>query len=198
MSNGFPIDRFMDGSGKVDLSDIDWSEVPKYELTPEAIRTLTYFLKTEGSTFFYVKALMKTKASVEEPDVAPFLCVWMYEEEFHGRAFKKFLQAYGVDVPDSYRAEMFANRSAGERVDELGQTVLSRIFPGGVARRPHDVGRRPGVHDVLRLPGADRSGEPPRPERHLPAHHEAGAQAHGVLQRPGEAPPGALKDAASR
>jgi len=129
MSNGFPIDRFMDGSGKVDLSDIDWSEVPKYELTSEAIRTLTYFLKTEGSTFFYVKALMKTKASVEEPDVAPFLCVWMYEEEFHGRAFKKFLQAYGVDVPDSYRAEMFAKRSVGERIDEVGQSVLSRIFP---------------------------------------------------------------------
>ena len=62
MAELFEIDRFMDASGKVDLSDIDWAEVPKYPMTPEALRTLRYFMVTEGSTFFYVKALMKTKA----------------------------------------------------------------------------------------------------------------------------------------
>jgi hypothetical protein len=129
MSQGFHIERFMDASGKVDLSDIKWSDVPKHKMTPEAIRTLTYFLKTEGSTFFYVKALMHTKASIEEPELAPFLCVWMYEEEFHGRAFRQFLEAYGVDVPTSYRAEMFSKRSFGERIDELGAVALSRMFP---------------------------------------------------------------------
>jgi hypothetical protein len=119
----------MDGSGKVDLSDINWSDVPKHRMTPEAIRTLTYFLMTEGSTFFYVKALMKTKACFEEPELAPFLCVWMYEEEFHGRAFRKFLEAYGVDVPETYRSDMFMKRSFGEKFDEIGQVAVSRMFP---------------------------------------------------------------------
>jgi len=128
MSDLFEIDRFMESSGKVDLSDIDWSEVPKYPMTPEALRTLRYFMLTEGSTFFYVKALMTTKAAIEEPELAPFLCVWMYEEEFHGRAFRKFVEAYGEQVPDDYRARMFMNRGPGERIDELSQTVLSRVF----------------------------------------------------------------------
>lgn len=131
MAEPFDIDRFMDSSGRVDLSDIDWSEVPKYPMTPEALRTLRYFMHTEGSTFFYTKALMKTKAAILEPDLAPFLCVWMYEEEFHGRAFRKFVEAYGEKVPSDYRATMFNRRGPGERIDEIGQTVLSRVFPDG-------------------------------------------------------------------
>lgn len=131
MGEAFDIDRFMDGSGKVDLSDIKWEDVPKYPITPEALRTLRYFMQVESSTFFYVKALMKTKAAVEEPDLAPFLCVWMYEEEFHGRAFRKFVEACGQSVPGDWRETMFSNRGTGERVDEISQTVLSRVFPDG-------------------------------------------------------------------
>jgi rubrerythrin len=129
MAEPFNIDRFMDASNKLDLSDIDWAEVPKHPMTPEALRCLRYFLLTEGSTFFYTKALMKTKAAIEEPEFAPFLCVWMYEEEYHGRAFRQFLEAYGERVEPEYRREMFDRRGAGERIDELGQTVLSQVFP---------------------------------------------------------------------
>lgn len=131
MAEPFNIDRFMDASEKLDLSDIDWSEVPKHPITSEALRTLRYFLATEQSTFFYVKALMSTRASIEEPEVAPFLCVWMYEEEFHGRAFRKFLDAYGDKVAPNYRTKTFMRRGPGERVDEIAQSLLSRLFPSG-------------------------------------------------------------------
>jgi hypothetical protein len=128
MSASFDIDRLMEASGKLDLSDINWEDVPKHRLTPEALRCLRYFMVTEGSTFFYTRALMNTRAALEEPDLAPFICVWMYEEEFHGRAFRKFLDAYGEPVPESYRADFFRARGVGERFDELGQSVLSRVF----------------------------------------------------------------------
>src|SRR3954454_14311287 len=128
MAESFNIDRFMDGSGKVDLSDIDWSKVPKHRVTPEGLRTLRYFLRTESSTFFYTKALMKTDAAIREPELAPFICVWMYEEEFHGRAFRKFLEAAGERVSDEYRADFFRSRGVGEHIDEWGQTLLSRVF----------------------------------------------------------------------
>ena len=127
----FDIERFMDGSGKLDLSDIDWSEVPKHRITPEALRAIRYFMTTENSTFFYTKALMQTKAAIYEPELAPFICVWMYEEEFHGRAFRRFLDAYGEKVPASYRAASFERRGFGERFDEVGQAILSRIFADG-------------------------------------------------------------------
>jgi rubrerythrin len=124
----FDIDRFMEGSGKVDLSDIDWSDVPKHPVTPEALRTLRYFMNTENATFFYVKTLMQTKAPFVEPELAPFLSAWVYEEEFHGRAFRKFLEAYGDPVDRDYRANLYRTRGVGERVDELGQRVLSALF----------------------------------------------------------------------
>jgi hypothetical protein len=129
MAATFDIDRLMDASGKVDLSDIDWSEVPRHPLTPQALRALRYFLITEGSTFFYAKVLMSTRAVVEVPELAPFLAVWVYEEEFHGRAFRKFLSAYGEPIPDGYRSTSFRSRTAGERVDEIGQLVLGAAFP---------------------------------------------------------------------
>jgi hypothetical protein len=129
MAEPFNIERFMDASKKVDLSDIDWSEVPKHRLTPESLRALRYFLITEGSTFFYAKALMSARASIEEPDFPPFLCAWMYEEEYHGRAFRKFMQAYGEEVRDDYRKTLFTKRTVGERIDELGQSALSHMFP---------------------------------------------------------------------
>lgn len=129
MAEHFNIERLMDTSGKVDLSDINWSDVPKHPLTPEAIRCLRYFLLTENSTVFYVKTLMTTKAVFEEPELAPFLCVWMYEEEYHGRAFRRFLEAYGEPIEPTYRADMFMSRGPGERIDEIGQIALGKLFP---------------------------------------------------------------------
>lgn len=129
MSDTFNIERFMEGSGKVDLSDIDWAAVPKYRITPAALRVLHYFHNTENSTFFYVKTLLSTKASYTEPELSPFISVWNYEEEFHGRAFRKFLEAYGEPVPRNYRSELYFTRGVGEKIDEIGQRVLSIMFP---------------------------------------------------------------------
>jgi len=129
MAEEFNIDRLMNSSGRVELNDLDWSEVPKHKLTPEALRVLRYFLQTENSTFFYVKALMSTRAVYEEPELAPFLCVWMYEEEFHGRAFQKFLQSYGETIDETWRSNMYQSRGWGERFDEWGQNFLGAVLP---------------------------------------------------------------------
>ncbi len=128
MAERFNIERFMDASNKLDLSDIDWSEVPRHKLTEEALRTLRYFLITESSTFFYAKTLMTTRSVIEEPDFAPFVSAWVYEEEFHGRAFRRFMEAYGAPPEASYRSASFSNRGVGERIDELGQRVLGAVF----------------------------------------------------------------------
>jgi hypothetical protein len=42
MSGPFNIDRLMESSGKVDLSDIDRDEVPRHPLTPATRRALRY------------------------------------------------------------------------------------------------------------------------------------------------------------
>jgi len=129
MATTFDIDRFMEQSGAVDLADIRWEDVPKYPLTEEALRALRYFMTTESATFYYLRSLIQTEAAAAEPEFAPFLCAWAFEEEFHGRAFLKFMRAYGVDVDDSYRSTMFSSRTGGERKDEIGQFLLSVAFP---------------------------------------------------------------------
>jgi rubrerythrin len=127
--DAFDIDRFMDGSGRVALDAVDWDEVPHHRLTPEALRTLRFFLVTESSTFYYVKALMRTRAAVDEPVLAPFLSAWLYEEEFHGRAFRRFLEAYGERVPDHHRRRIYLGRNLGERRDEIAEALLSVLLP---------------------------------------------------------------------
>jgi hypothetical protein len=129
MAEPFNIERFMEGSGRVDLSDIDWAEVPKHPLTPEALRVLRYFMITESSTFFYARVLMGTPSVLEEPELAPFVTVWTYEEEYHGRAFRRFVEATGQPVDASYRTKLFRRRTLGEKVDEIGQEVIARLFP---------------------------------------------------------------------
>lgn len=124
----FDIDRFMTGSGKVDLSDIAWEDVPKYPLHPAALKVLKMFLMTESSTFFYLKTLMQTKAAVDEPEFAPFLSAWCYEEEFHGRAFKQFFEAYGEKVDSSFRSKMFRSRTGGEVFEEIAARSLAKVF----------------------------------------------------------------------
>lgn len=129
MASRFDIDRFMEQSGAVELDDIPWDEVPRYPLTPEALRALQYFMTTESATFYYLRSLIQTKAALDEPEFAPFLCAWAFEEEFHGRAFLKFMRAYGVDVNEDYRAKMYSGRTGGERKDEIGQFILASLFP---------------------------------------------------------------------
>lgn len=133
LSERFDMERFMASSGQVDLTDIPWDEVPRHRLTPAALRTIRYFLQTESATFFYLRQIIGTRAATQDPDFAPFMCAWNYEEEFHGRAFRRFMKAYGESVDDEYRRDMFSTRAIGERVDELLTTTLATLFPEDLA-----------------------------------------------------------------
>src|SRR4051794_23264396 len=120
----FDIERFMNASGRVDLSDICWEDVPKHRLTPETIRALRVFMCVESSTLLYAKALLGARSALDDP-FGPFLAAWVYEEEFHGRAFRKFLEAYGYEITKTMqRAELFRNRTSGELLDEVMQRGL--------------------------------------------------------------------------
>jgi fatty acid desaturase len=125
----FDIDKFLEASGAVVLGDIRWEEVPRHRLTPAAVRTLHAFLHTESATYFYLRALMRTRATVDHPEIAPFLCAWSYEEEFHGRAIRRFLEAYGERIDQGYRIRMFQKRGPWERIEELGQRTIAALAP---------------------------------------------------------------------
>ena len=126
---GIDIERFLDESAKIDLADLAWHEVRHHALSPAVRRTVRYFAGVESSTLFYTRALARTR-SWRDPDVAAFVTAWAYEEEFHGRAFRRFLEAAGeAPFEAEERRARFARRSLAERRDELGQALLSLATP---------------------------------------------------------------------
>ena len=96
----FDIDAYLARSGALDLSAIDWAEVPRHPVAPETIRTLRYMQDIESHTIVYLRSLLATR-TIDDPDVARFLACWVYEETFHGLALERFFclveQAHVLD-----------------------------------------------------------------------------------------------------
>ena len=94
----FDLDRYLKNSKKVDLSGIDWSEIPNHRLTDGDAMCLHYMMDIETHTVIYLRDLLATRVAAD-PQITAFLSCWVYEELWHGEAFSDFLRAYGIEVP---------------------------------------------------------------------------------------------------
>ena len=94
----FDIDRYMRNSKKLDLSHLDWEEIPKHELSDGDVMSMHYMMDIESHTVIYMRDLLATRAAAD-PYVTAFLSCWVYEELWHGEAFADFLRAYGIEEP---------------------------------------------------------------------------------------------------
>ena len=94
----FDVDRYLRNSKKLDLSDIDWDEIPKHPLSDGDVMCVHYMMDIETHTVIYLRDLLATRAA-NEPHVTAFLSCWVYEELWHGEAFSDFLRAYGIETP---------------------------------------------------------------------------------------------------
>jgi hypothetical protein len=94
----FDLDRYLRNSKKVDLSGIDWDDVPKHPLADGDVMCLHYMMDIEAHTVIYLRDLLATRAAAD-PQITAFLSCWVYEELWHGEAFSDFLRLYGVEEP---------------------------------------------------------------------------------------------------
>jgi hypothetical protein len=94
----FDIDRYLRNSRKVDLSGVDWDDVPDHLLSDGDVMCLHYMMDIETHTVIYLRDLLATRAA-KDPHITAFLSCWVYEELWHGEAFSDFLRAYGLEVP---------------------------------------------------------------------------------------------------
>jgi hypothetical protein len=94
----FDIDRYLRNSKRLDLSDLDWDDIPNHPLSDGDIMSMHYMMDIETHTVIYLRDLLATRAA-GDPYVTGFLCCWVYEELWHGEAFSDFLRAYGVELP---------------------------------------------------------------------------------------------------
>jgi len=122
----FDIDAYLARTGALDLSAIEWAEVPKHPVAPETIRTLQYMQDIESHTIVYLRSLLATRA-IDDPDVARFLACWVYEESFHGLALERFLAAAGHPVGP--RPTPHGHESPAQWLETRATALLSRIWP---------------------------------------------------------------------
>jgi rubrerythrin len=94
----FDIDRYMRNSKKVDLSHLDWDDIPNHHLSDGDVMCMHYMMDIESHTVIYLRDLLATRAA-SDPYVTAFLACWVYEELWHGEAFSDFLRAYGIEEP---------------------------------------------------------------------------------------------------
>src|SRR5262252_9701075 len=91
------LEKYLMNSRKVDLSEFDFSNARQHSLSPDEIRCLEYMMDVESSTIVYLRAVLRT-CIIDDPEAVAFLSCWAYEEYFHGRTIRAFLEASGVDV----------------------------------------------------------------------------------------------------
>lgn len=94
----FDIDRYMRNSKKVDLSHLDWGDIPNHHLSDGDVMCMHYMMDIESHTVIYLRDLLATRAATD-PYITAFLSCWVYEELWHGEAFSDFLRAYGIEEP---------------------------------------------------------------------------------------------------
>ena len=94
----FDIDRYLRASKRVDLSELNWDDIPNHPLSDGDIMCMHYMMDIETHTVIYLRDLLATRAA-NDPHVTAFLSCWVYEELWHGEAFSEFLRAYGLEVP---------------------------------------------------------------------------------------------------
>jgi hypothetical protein len=120
------LEAYVARSRALDLAAFPWADVPRYPVTPEAIRTLRYMQDIESHTIIYLRELLATRA-VDEPDVATFLACWLYEETFHGLALARFLEAAGHPVGERTRPR--GQEPLLKRLEATAVAFLSRAWP---------------------------------------------------------------------
>jgi hypothetical protein len=126
--DSFDLDAYTARSRAVDLTGIDWEEIPRRALSPAAVRTLHYMQDIEIHTIVYLRELASTRA-IDDPRVATFLTCWAYEETHHGLALERFLAAAGHPVTP----RPLSRGTFGARLQALGIALVSRLWPDFVA-----------------------------------------------------------------
>ena len=59
----FDIDRYVRNSKKVDLTEIDWEDIPNHPLSDGDVMCLHYMMDIETHTVIYLRDLLATRAS---------------------------------------------------------------------------------------------------------------------------------------
>ena len=122
----FDIEKHVRNSRKLDISDLNLTQVSRYPLAEDEIRCLTYMMDIEGHTIVYLKSILNTCA-IRDPQTTAFLSCWVYEEFFHSYTLRQFLEAAGIPVSANRVAEVQQQASWREWIEQMGSSLICQI-----------------------------------------------------------------------
>ena len=124
----FNIERFLDRSGAVDLSDLDWGLCREVGITDAEERILKYLGDTETHTILYMRDLLAGH-SARDAEITSFLSVWVYEELWHGRAISRLLAEAGRPEDDDRYRKVTQQASVRETVEGILSQSAAHLTP---------------------------------------------------------------------
>src|SRR5437588_7911749 len=75
----FDLDRYLRASKKLDLSHLDWDDIPNHPLSDGDVMSMHYMMDIETHTVIYLRDLLATRAA-NDPQITAFLACWVYED----------------------------------------------------------------------------------------------------------------------
>ena len=126
MEIGFDIEKYLVHSRKVDIADLDLSSVQRYPLSDSEIRCLTYMMDVESHTIVFLKGILSTCA-ITDPETTAFLSCWAYEEFFHGRTIRQFLQSAGIEFSPTRFSDIQKQATFREWIEGVGASLLCHL-----------------------------------------------------------------------
>ena len=116
------VEEFAASARPVQWDDLDLDAAFRDRpLSPEALRCLRYMHDIESHTVCYLRDLLLTE-SHRDPRITTFLTTWAWEEQWHGVALAKVLEAHGETAGNDRIA---ATRSALGIKDRLGPLLTT-------------------------------------------------------------------------
>ncbi len=68
----FDLDRYLRASKKLDLSELDWDDIPNHRLSDGDVMCMHYMMDIETHTVIYLRDLLATRAA-NDPQITAFL-----------------------------------------------------------------------------------------------------------------------------
>jgi len=126
------VESFAASARPVQFDDLDLeSAFRDRPLSPEALRCLRYMHDIESHTVCYLRDLLLTE-SHRDPRITTFLTTWAWEEQWHGVALAKVLEAHGETAGNerisATRSSLGLKDRFGPLITTLGSVLARRDF----------------------------------------------------------------------
>jgi hypothetical protein len=120
------LDHYKARSGRLDVSDLDFTAFGDRPLDAASLRCLRYMHDVEYHTVCYLRDLLVTAAHKDQT-ITSFLTIWNFEEFWHGEAIGAVLDVHGERPRTAHIEAMRRNLGWKDHVAPIAHIIGSKL-----------------------------------------------------------------------